>query len=105
MQFGAKAVSALVTTLLTAVPIWAKPDINDLGRQCRLSGKQSACRMLAKIATEDKDASTRVVAVKNLVDQSVLAKIATEDNNAGVRAAAVEVLAYLKKTAVEMSGV
>lgn len=104
MSASATLASVLAALVLAAAPIWAKPDIHDLGRQCRV-GKHSACGKLAKIATEDNDASIRVVAVENLADPSLLAKIAVEDKDASVRFAAVKCLTdlapYLAVAAIE----
>jgi hypothetical protein len=83
----------------------AKSDdkIPALSEKCK-TGKQSACRDLAKIATEDPDASIRESAVYGLTDQSLLAKIATEDTDIKVRTAAVASMtdqALLAKFALE----
>jgi hypothetical protein len=51
--FLKKTETALVL-FLTASPIWANPNIPKLAYQCS-SGKQDACRELAKIASEDKE--------------------------------------------------
>ena len=78
--------------------------VSHLSRQCILRGSKSACRELARVAVEDKDAIVRSAAVANLADQSLLAKIAVEDKDARVRYAAVAKLTdqpLLAKIAVE----
>jgi HEAT repeat protein len=50
----------------------------------------SAQTVLAEIATTDKDADVRSIAVGKLTDQTVLAKIAKADKDANVRNAAAE---------------
>ena len=72
--FLKKTETALVL-FLTASPIWANPNIPKLAYQCS-SGKQDACRELAKIASEDKEAYVRKNAVEVLNDQPLLARIA-----------------------------
>jgi len=108
MKFCAKAISALALI----VSIWVMPSrltasnirqVANLSSQCD-SGKEKACRELAKIAVEDKDANVRRAAVAKVTDQSLLAKIVLEDSNVGVRSAAVINLtdqALLAKVALE----
>lgn len=74
-----------------------------LSEKCK-SGKQGACKDLAKIALNDPDAKIRESAVFGLTDQSLLAKIATEDKEINVRSSAVAAMtdqALLAKFAVE----
>jgi len=97
--------TALVATLflLTAAPAWSKPNVSDFARQCD-SGNQKACRDLAKVALEDRDANFRKTATLALTDQSLLAKIAVEDRDAFVRLAAASKLSdqsLLSKIAVD----
>ena len=88
MRFYLKAASALSALVLTAVPIWAKPNISDLARQCDSLGKQKACRALAKLAERDKDTRVRIQAISKLADESVLLRIIEQELFPTVRQAA-----------------
>ena len=83
---------ALVLALLCLAkpshPLQISDNIMVLQSKCG-SGKQSACRELAKIAVSDPDARVRRDAAFVLTDQSLLAKIAINDPNADVRSSAV----------------
>lgn len=104
MTLCTKANWVLSVLVLTAIPIWAKPNISHLAYQCNSLSNQNACRELAKIAEHDKDPTVRTQAISSLTDQTLLAKITLEDKDQSVRGAAVEKLtdqALLARIALE----
>ncbi len=92
-----EVVSALAAVALAVLVMPGKlsaadaAKVADLSYKCS-SGKQGACRELAKIALNEPDAGVRGSAVLSLADQSVLAKVATEDKDSQVRYFAVSKL-------------
>jgi hypothetical protein len=103
MRPSTKTALALAALFLTAAPLWARPNISNLARECK-AGKQNACAELAKIAVENKDAFVRREAVSQLTDLPLLARIAVEDKTEWVREQAVSELSdqpLLAKIAVE----
>jgi ankyrin repeat protein len=79
---------ALLCFAIPSHPLQISDNIMVLQSKCG-SGKQSACKELARIAISDPDAKVRSDAAFVLTDQSLLAKIAINDPNADVRSSAV----------------
>ncbi len=88
MSFWSKPTLVAAALALTAVSLSAEPNVRALGDLCQ-SGKQGACRKLAKIAEHNRDPNTRAAAVSYLTDKALLARIAVKDPDARVRGRAV----------------
>ncbi|MGB6742537.1 MAG: ankyrin repeat domain-containing protein [Terracidiphilus sp.] len=100
---GLLAVALLTLVKPSQISASTDDEVYDLAQKCN-HGKKSACKDLAKIATDEQDVNIRNFAVYNLTDRSLLAKIVVDDKEERVRVSAAQALndqSLLAKFAVE----